>query len=206
MAFDGIPLAAFDFYEALESDNSKTFWTANKHVYDTAVRGPMTELVAVLEPEFGTAKLFRPYRDVRFSQDKSPYKTSQGAWFEESRRYLQISAAGLMIGGGAWQTSSEQVHRLRQAIDNDHSGVELDKTVTKLRRAGWDLNGERVTRVPTGYPKDHPRVELLKHKSMTASRDLGAPDWLATSQAAAEVRKQLRAVKPLVEWLDRHLG
>jgi uncharacterized protein (DUF2461 family) len=74
-AFTGFPLAALDFYDDLEMDNTKAFWTAHKDVYETAVRAPMAALVAALEPEFGPAKVYRPYRDVRFAKDKTPYKT-----------------------------------------------------------------------------------------------------------------------------------
>ncbi len=70
MSFDGFPIAALDFYEDLEDDNSKTFWQAHKHVYDESVRAPMEALLLELEKPFGPAKLFRPYRDVRFSKEK----------------------------------------------------------------------------------------------------------------------------------------
>jgi uncharacterized protein (DUF2461 family) len=68
-AFEGFPVAALDFYDDLELDNTKSFWAAHKDVYETCVKAPMAALVAALEPEFGTAKVFRPYRDVRFDKD-----------------------------------------------------------------------------------------------------------------------------------------
>ena len=68
MSFTGFPVAALDFYDDLEVDNTKSFWAAHKHVYLEAVRAPMTALVAELEAEFGPAKVFRPYRDVRFAR------------------------------------------------------------------------------------------------------------------------------------------
>src|SRR5258707_2617531 len=79
MAFDGWPEEALEFYEGLAADNSKAYWTANQAVYQDAVLRPMTDLVDELAAEFGEAKIFRPYRDVRFSADKSPYKTHIGA-------------------------------------------------------------------------------------------------------------------------------
>src|SRR2546430_17459135 len=100
MTFTGIPVAALDFYEDLEADNSKSFWTAHKHIYEESVRTPLEALAAELEPEFGSPKLFRPYRDVRFAKDKTPYKTQQGVWFAESARYVAGSAAGPIIAGG----------------------------------------------------------------------------------------------------------
>ena len=79
MGFRGWPAEAIEFYEGLEADNSKTYWTENKSVYENLVLRPMTELLAELTPEFGGSKIFRPYRDVRFSTDKAPYKTTIAA-------------------------------------------------------------------------------------------------------------------------------
>jgi hypothetical protein len=79
MSFQGWPEEALEFYEGLEADNSRTYWLAHKDVYDGSVLLPMTELMAELEPAHGESKIFRPYRDVRFSKDKSPYKTAIGA-------------------------------------------------------------------------------------------------------------------------------
>src|SRR5438270_6505775 len=116
MVFAGIPTAALDFYEDLEADNSKAFWTVHKSIYDDQVKAPLDALAHALEPEFGAPKFFRPYRDVRFSKDKTPYKTHQGVWFGESARYLHVSAAGLFLAAGYWDTSSSQVDRLRRAV------------------------------------------------------------------------------------------
>ena len=206
MKFEGIPLAALDFYEDLENDNSKSFWTAHKHVYDESVRAPLEALAAELERQFGPAKLFRPYRDVRFSKDKTPYKTAQGAWFGESALYLQISAAGLFVAGGYWQTSSAQVDRLRRAVADDVVGPQLERALTGLRRKKFTVGGEQLSRVPAGFAKDHPRADLLRYKTLTAHRELGAPDWLPTPAARAEIVKAWRGMLPLVSWLETHVG
>ncbi|MDP9183029.1 MAG: DUF2461 domain-containing protein [Actinomycetota bacterium] len=206
MTFTGIPVAALDFYEDLENDNSKTFWTAHKHVYDESVRGPLEELGAALAGEFGTPKVFRPYRDVRFAKDKTPYKTNQGVFFDDSARYLHISAAGLFVAGGYWDTSSAQVAKLREAVAADRSGPKLDTALAAVRKARFEIGGQQLSRVPAGYPKDHPRAELLKHKSLTGHRELGAPTWLMTKRAVPEVTKAFRALAPLVDWLDDHVG
>ena len=79
MSFRGWPAEAITFYEGLEADNSKTYWTANKDVYESAVVAPFRALSDEVAEMFGLLRLFRPYRDVRFSKDKSPYKTGQGA-------------------------------------------------------------------------------------------------------------------------------
>src|SRR6478609_4809175 len=110
MAFEGFPDDGLVFYEGLEADNSKTYWTRHKAAYDTFVRGPLQALLEEIAPEFGTPKVFRPYRDVRFSHDKTPYKTHQGAVVHPDGAgagswYIQISAEGLMVSGGCWRSS-----------------------------------------------------------------------------------------------------
>ena len=82
LVFNGWPAEALEFYEGLEADNSKAYWTANKAVYETAVRQPLDALSATIADEFGELVVFRPYRDVRFAKDKSPYKTAMGALTE----------------------------------------------------------------------------------------------------------------------------
>jgi uncharacterized protein (TIGR02453 family) len=206
MTFAGIPIAALDFYEDLEADNTKAFWTAHKQVYDEAVKAPLEALVAVLAVEFGSAKLFRPYRDVRFARDKTPYKTHQGAWFSESSLYLQVSAAGLMVAGGYWDTSSAQVERLRRAVVDDIAGAALERALATVGRARFTLGGHQLTRVPSGYPKEHPRADLLRYKSLSARREFGSPAWLTTKRAQSEVVKAWRSMNPLISWLDTHVG
>ena len=206
MSFTGIPTAALDFYEDLEADNSKAFWTAHKQVYDEQVKAPLEALAHELGKQFGEAKLFRPYRDVRFSKDKTPYKTHQGVYFGESALYLQVSAAGLFVAGGYWDTSSAQVERLRRAVADDVAGAELERTLAAVKRKKLDIGGQRLTRVPSGYEKDHPRADLLKYKSLTASATLGCPAWLSTPKAKTEIVKAWRSITPLVAWLNTHVG
>ncbi len=206
MTFTGIPTAALDFYEDLSDDNSKSWWAAHKHIYDESVRAPMEALAAELASEFGPAKLFRPYRDTRFARDKTPYKTNQGAWFGESSVYVHIDAAGLMLAGGYWQTVPAQIDRLRRAVADDVAGAELERAISKVTRAGFDLGGQQLVRVPPGYPKDHPRADLLRYKTLTAHREFGAPAWLATKRAKSEIVKHLRSLAPLTGWLNGHVG
>jgi uncharacterized protein (TIGR02453 family) len=206
MSFGGIPVAALDFYEDLEADNTKAFWTAHKAIYDEQVKAPLEALAEALGPEFGAPKFFRPYRDVRFAKDKTPYKTHQGIWFGETARYLHISAAGLFVAAGYWDTSSAQVDRLRRAVADDVSGAALERAVAAVTKAKFDIGGHQLTRVPTGYDKDHPRADLLRYKSLTAHREVGCPSWLSTKRAQTEITKAFRSVAPLVSWLDTHVG
>lgn len=206
MAFTGIPLKALDFYEDLEADNSKSFWAAHKHVYEQAVRGPLEELAEALGKEFGPGKLFRPYRDVRFSADKTPYKTHQGVWFAESSTYVHVGAEGLFVAAGYWRTTPDQVARLRRAVADDRTGPALAAAVTGVAKKGFEIGGHRLVRVPAGFEKDHPRADLLRHKTLTAHRELGAPEWMGTPKARTEIAKLWRTMAPLVAWLDAHVG
>ncbi|WP_336084443.1 DUF2461 domain-containing protein [Nocardia sp. SSK8] len=203
MAFTGFPLAGLDFYEDLEADNSKAFWSARKQTYDEAVRAPMIALTAELAAEFGEAKIFRPYRDVRFSADKSPYKTHQGAVVGVAPGvgwYVQIGAAGLLVGGGCFMPSPPALATLRATIDDEVRGAELAKILAATTAAGFQIDGERLKTKPKGYSADHPRIELLRHKSLVARREFGAPDWLTTPAAASEIRRAWTELRPLVEW------
>ncbi|MEU2034746.1 DUF2461 domain-containing protein [Nocardia amamiensis] len=207
--FAGFPLAGLDFYEDLEADNSKAFWTANKEIYDRAVKQPMTALVTELEPAFGSAKIFRPYRDVRFAKDKSPYKTAQGAVVRAAPGvgwYVQINAGGLFVGGGFYQGSPDQLAQLRATIDDDVRGPELVAILAKLAAAGFTIGGEQLKTRPKGYDADHPRIDLLRHKSLTCGKEFGAPAWLETPRAAKEVRAAWETMRPLIEWLAAVVG
>ncbi|QLY32583.1 DUF2461 domain-containing protein [Nocardia huaxiensis] len=202
--FTGFPLTGLDFYEDLEADNSKSFWNANKKVWEESVRDPLLALVAELEPDFGPAKIFRPYRDVRFSKDKSPYKTHQGAVVHTTQTsgwYVHISAAGLFVAGGLYAASPAQLAALRTAIDDDVRGAELEAILARLESAGYQIGGDKLATKPKGYSIDHPRIDLLRHKSLTAGKEFGAPDWLTTPRAATEVRAAWEELRGLQEFL-----
>jgi uncharacterized protein (TIGR02453 family) len=206
MAFTGISFAALDFYEDLEADNSKSFWTAHRHVYDEQVKAPLQELAAELAGEFGAAKFFRPFRDVRFAKDKTPYKTHQGVYFAESRRYLQVSAAGLYASGGYYDMASDQVARYRRAVAEDLPGQSLVQSIKLATKSKLEIRGDQLSRIPSGFAKDHPRQELLRHKSIWATREFGCPDWLQTPRAKTELVRAWRAMQPLIDWLDKNVG
>ena len=201
----GFPEEAIVFYEGLEADNTKAYWTDHKQVYDRAVRAPLDALLAELAPEFGPAKVFRPYRDVRFSKDKTPYKTHAAAVVEQDGSlYVQLGADGLFVGGGYWHTQSDQVSRLRAAVDDDLSGRQLQDVLDSL--VGWQLLGERLKRLPKPYSPDHPRAELLLHKSLAAGLRFEPDEWLHTPECGERIAAAWRQVQPLNAWLSQHVG
>lgn len=210
MAFAGFPAEAFAFYEGLEADNSKTYWTAHKDVYDTCVRGPMTDLAAELAPLVrAEPKVFRPHRDVRFSKDKSPYKTHQGAFFEVASGigyYVHVDAGGLFTAAGFYAHSRGQTARFREAVDAPATGTELEKIVRTLTRHGFDRGGDRVKTRPRGCPPDHPRLELMRHEALTAGRRHQAGPELEGRAAFDLVRTDWRRLRPLVDWVETNVG
>ncbi|MGP4093452.1 DUF2461 domain-containing protein [Nonomuraea sp. KM90] len=208
MGFTGFPDEAFLFYEGLEADNSKTYFARHKQLYEDAVRAPMLALTDELAAEFGAAQLFRPYRDVRFSKDKSPYKTHQGAFVDLMPAiglYVEISAAGLFTAGGVYSTASDQLARYRAAVDEDLSGKPLEAIASTLVAEGYELGGERLKTRPRGFEEDHPRIELLRHKSLYAGMRFEPEEWVHTAQVREHVERTWRACGPLVEWLCTHV-
>ncbi|WP_309650496.1 DUF2461 domain-containing protein [Nocardioides sp.] len=206
MEFTGFPVAAFDFYDDLEVDNTKSFWEAHKGVYDQAVKQPMTALTAGLEQEFGTPKIFRPYRDVRFAKDKTPYKTHQGAFVAAGQSmgwYVEIAPRGMRVGGGFYEASGPRLAAVRDAIADDVSGPALKRLLTKLEKVGFEVGGEQLKTSPRGWPADHPRIGLLRHKQLVVGKPYGFESFIHTPELLDHVRDDWRALKPLIAWLDR---
>jgi uncharacterized protein (TIGR02453 family) len=207
VTFRGWPAAAVDFYDGLDEDNSKAYWTAHKAVYDEAVRAPLDALLAELAPEFGVAKVFRPHRDVRFSKDKSPYKDHVGAiCTDEAGRvcYVQLGAVGLMAGGGWYELAAPALERLRRAIADDRTGPGLQAVVAAMGEAGLALGGAALKTAPRGYPRDHARVALLRQKAFYGYQQWPVAPWLSTPGARDRVVAAWRACRPLQDWIAVH--
>jgi uncharacterized protein (TIGR02453 family) len=205
MAFSGWPAEALAFYEGLEADNSKAYWTERKAVYQEKVLRPMEELLEELAPEFGEGKIFRPYRDIRFSLDKTPYKTHIGATVGGTG-YVQLSADGLAVGAGRWHLESAELTQYRAAVAGP-DGAELAAVVGALTTAGIEVHGhETLKTAPRGYSADHPRIDLLRHKGLTTWQHWPPAPWLATADAATRVTGVLRTSTDLCDWLVSHVG
>jgi uncharacterized protein (TIGR02453 family) len=206
MTFRGWPEEALDFYDGLAADNSKAYWTEHKADYEEKVLGPMTELTEELAAEFGEPKIFRPYRDVRFSSDKSPYKTHIGAVIGGTG-YVQLSAEGLGAGAGMWQMDPEQLTRYRTAVVDDAKGAELEEIVAVIEKADVTVHGHGVLKsAPRGFPADHPRIALLRYKGLTAWKQWPVEPWLETASAKDRVVSFFRTTRPLCDWLSTHVS
>lgn len=214
MAFTGFGEAVVDFYDGLLADNSKAYWEDNLAIYRRDIRAPMEALLAELEVEFasdfGTGKVFRPNRDVRFARDKSPYKTHCGAVIEAGRGggayYVEVSSEGMLVGGGCFHLQSDQIARFRQAVDTDLHGPELERIVTTLRDSGWEIKGEQLKTKPRGYSDDHPRIDLLRHKSLYAVKRWEPDDTLHEPACLDRVRQAWREVRDFNTWAADHVG
>jgi uncharacterized protein (TIGR02453 family) len=205
--FEGFPEEALVFYEGLRADNTKAYWTDHRAMYDSAVKAPMEALLAQLEPEFGKAKFFRPYRDVRFAKDKTPYKDHAGAVVVDEKSgalYVQLSADGLYVGGGYWHTQTDQAKRLRAAVADDRTGSELERILASLRE--WQVIGERLKRLPKPYAPDHPRADLLHHKALAAGLAFEPAEWLHEPECGDRVAQAWREVSSLRDGLNTHVG
>ncbi|WP_347350634.1 DUF2461 domain-containing protein [Intrasporangium sp.] len=209
MTFTGLPRAAVDFYAALEKDNSRQFWLAHRDTYDRAVHDPMTALLHLLEGEFGPGKAFRPYRNLRYSRDKTPYKTNQGIFVGAAGPftgwYAEVSAEGFRLGGGFYHPDGAALAAYRTAVAGP-SGAALAGMVADLTDSGWELNDEALRTAPRGVPRDHPRIALLRHRTLTVMRWIADPAVVETPRLAEQVRERWREVRPLVEWLAAVVG
>lgn len=206
--FRGWPEDFQRFFIGLELDNSKRYFEANRRVYEDFVKAPMVALVESLEQDYGPGKIFRPNRDIRFSKDKSPYKTNIAASVGMGDRggYISLDARGLMVASGRYQLMPDQLIRFRKKAAAESTGAPLAAVVSKLEKAGYEIAGEALKRVPAGWPQEHPRARLLRHQSLYAWKNLGLQPWLGSAAARSRIVKVLTDAEPLNDWFSRNLG
>jgi uncharacterized protein (TIGR02453 family) len=212
--FGGFPRELFTFLEGLEADNSKTYWDANKATWEASVREPVEALIADLEPEFGPLRTFRPNRDVRFSKDKSPYKTWVGVTTSERSvggigSFLRLEASGMRLASGSMVMAPDQIERFRSAIDNAAIGAEFEKIARQLGAAGLPVGPGRqppLTRTPAGYAKDHPREEKLRWKGAVVVKEYDRAAWMHRPGAVDKIREVWSGAAPLTNWIEKYVG
>ena len=209
MAFTGFPEEAIPFYEGLIADNSRTYWLANKPVFDRAVKAPMVALLDELS-EYGPFHIFRPNKDVRFAKDKTPYKDHIGAYGESQGGagfYVHFSATGMLAGSGYYHMASDQLDRFRQAVDADAVGGEIVAITEELGKKGLEFSAIGALKTaPRGYARDHPRIELLRRKGLVGTRRWEPARWMHTKGAVGRVREAWELGAPMTAWLDAHVG
>jgi uncharacterized protein (TIGR02453 family) len=206
--FRGWPEEFQRFFIGLELENSKRYFEANRRTYEEAVKAPMVALMASLEDEVGPSKIFRANRDIRFSKDKSPYKTNIAgtAGMGGKGGYISLDARGLTVAAGRYELTTAELNKYRKRVAADATGKALAAIVAKLEKAGYGIGGEALKRVPAGLPQDHPRARLLKHKLLYIYKNFGLQPWLGSSAARKHVVKVWSDAEPLNDWLTRNLG
>lgn len=208
MTFGGLHPDAPVFFRELAADNTKAWWTANNERYLAHVRGPFEELAMQLEPEFGDVKIFRPYRDVRFSADKTPYKTHIGMLSRAPiAHYLQLSEHGLLIGGGVYDVPPAALARFREIVDDDRLSAQLQTVLAQMDAAHLSpMTDDALRTAPRGYPIDHPRIELLRLKHLAVGDEEELAEWMWTPDAFEIISDTWRSVSLWCTWVAENLG
>jgi uncharacterized protein (TIGR02453 family) len=223
--------ASFAFLRGLKANNNKLWFEAHRADYEEHLRQPMRALIEEMEVRFARMcpeiigdprrSMFRINRDIRFSRDKSPYKTHAACWLYHRAAtrgvggeaesgsagfYFHIEPGRSMVGGGLWMPPRSMLKKLRDAIADDPRGFEriARDTVLVKRFGGLDDEG-RLKRMPRGFPEDHPAAEWLKYQSFTSGRSL--TDAQVTSGKLPKLlEEEFSRLLPLVRWLNNAIG
>jgi uncharacterized protein (TIGR02453 family) len=206
MGFSGWSPDAVGFFEGLQADNTKAYWSAHKAFYEASVREPMAELLGELSGEFGPGRIARPYRDMRFRAGQAPYKTEIYATLERGG-YVRLGADGLTAALGYYTMTGAQLELYRHAVSDETGGAQLAEMVGRLRAQGLEVGGGQTLKsAPRGYSRNHPRIDLLRYKGLICWRHWPVAPWLHTAQAKDHVVGFLRTAAPLHQWLDQRVG
>jgi uncharacterized protein (TIGR02453 family) len=220
--FAGMPDEGLAFLEDLEDRNTKAFFDANRAVFTTQVQAPFAALVEAAAarlrgsvPGIGQPKVFRIYRDLRFSKDKTPYKTSMSASVPSRVRddgdrtgvdtgyYVNVGPAGLYVASGLYHPSREDLARVRAAIADPGTGPELEAILGRAAGTGLEPWLDPLQRMPRDWPADHPRAGLLKARSLVLNRQHDRAPWLTTAELLDHLLAGWKAMVPFNRWLER---
>jgi len=226
----GFPPDAFVFLRALARHNTRAWFTANRPRYEQQLRAPMSALVEELDVRLATIapeiigdprrSMFRIHRDVRFSRDKSPYKTNAGCWFyhEDAGRgvgqdgeggagfYFHLAPEGCFVAAGIWMPGAAALARLRAALAEHPAGFARIVGAPAFRRRYGRLSEEAMLkRLPRGYAPGHPAEAWLRYKSFTVSRPITAAT-VTSPRLVSTLAADFRALRPFVRWLNGALG
>jgi uncharacterized protein (TIGR02453 family) len=211
-SFQGFGPTVRQWFKGLEADNSRDYFAARRGFYEESIRDQMAALLTELSEEFGgELKMFRQNRDIRFSTDKSPYKTNTygvlyGSEIAAQGLYASISATGLLAGSGYHVMAPDQLERYREAVADEREGPVLARIAVEAEREGLELWGESLATAPRGYPKDHPRIELLRRRSLSLGALMRFGRGISRDDGRQFVAMTWRAAAPVTGWLDQHVG
>jgi uncharacterized protein (TIGR02453 family) len=209
------PKEGLEFLRALKRNNRRLWFQKRKEEYERVVKGPMIEFVMALAhdlpPEYvadPAKSIFRIYRDVRFSKDKSPYKTHASAHFPCREKnglgpgfYFHISGEDVWIGGGFYAPTPQEALAVRTRIAESHRTFESIVKSPEFHKRFGELQGAKLTRVPRGFPADHPAAEWLKHKQWIAGAEL-KPETALGPKFYDTLVAHFRAALPLLRFLN----
>ncbi|WP_051669535.1 DUF2461 domain-containing protein [Bryobacter aggregatus] len=222
VGFPGFPKEALQFFQGLEKNNNREWFEKKKPVYEEKVKAPMIELVAALNQEllaFAPEHIVEPkkailriYRDIRFSKDKTPYKTNIAADFhrhnlgkgEGASFYIHLTTKEFMIAAGVYNPLPEHLKLYRAWIADHHAEFRKIVENQKLKNLMGELQGEVMKRTPKGYLPGHPAEDLLKRKMYIFWTSL-PPELAETSALLGEISKRMKALTPFIEFLNRPL-
>lgn len=208
--FTGFGPDLIPFYEGLITDNSRTYWLEHKATFDEQIAGPARALAAALTEEFGAVKVFRPHRDVRFSKDKSPYKT-QVSMVRQTEGvgvlYFAVAPDAVDLAGGIYAPEPGQLRRFRELQDDPRAVRSMDALLGGLEDQGFTLMTESaLVTAPRGWTVDHPRIEMLRLKHIAVGQDREPGSWLHHAGCRNEVAGAWRAIQRWNDWLQGRLA
>ncbi|MBN9482733.1 MAG: hypothetical protein BGO70_07650 [Bacteroidetes bacterium 43-93] len=213
--------ATIDFLTNLEKNNNKAWFDENRKKYEAAkgdfenfveaVQAALTKLEPAIADHKAKDAIFRIFRDVRFSKDKTPYKSHFGAYFSRAGRkapdagyYMHIEPGKSFLAGGMWMPDAPILKKLRQEIDYNFEEFKsiIGKPAFKKQFTKWE--GEQLKTLPQGYTADNPAIDFLKMKSFIVSTPIADKDVLA-KDSVKQIEKVYSQMKPLVDFLNRAL-
>ncbi len=220
--FPGFPPEARKFLGDLKRHNTRDWFMPRKPVFEGKVKGPMTELVLSLgegmrefAPELNTdpkKAIYRIYRDVRFSNDKSPYKPWIAAVFSPRGLpkhagggiYFHISSDEILVGGGVYAPGPAELLAIRNHMARHADEFRALLKERAFRRCFGEMTGETLKRAPKGFARDDPAADLLMHKQFLAINQL-PPEIAETPKLYTELTKSFRAMMPFLRFLNSPL-
>jgi uncharacterized protein (TIGR02453 family) len=223
--FTGFSPDALQFLADLAANNDRAWFKPRKADYERLIRVPLEALCVALAERFDQLRLpleadpkrspFRIYRDVRFSRDKSPYKSAQGADFpwrdsrDDAKRprgavggYFHLEPGNVFVGGGMWHPEPARLAAFRERVDRDPSAVFRAVEDPRFVSVFGSVSGETLTRNPAGFPGDHPYPRLLRLKDVVFSRRLSDDDVFSPGLPDI-IADDLDAARPVLLFLDQ---
>ncbi|MCY7413634.1 MAG: DUF2461 domain-containing protein [Salinibacterium sp.] len=207
----GFSAAAVEFLRGLAAHNTREYWLDHKVEFEALVQAPLESVLGALPEPYVGFRTFRMNRDVRFSSDKSPYKTAHSSLQHDrgAVRYIHFDADGLYVATGAYQFAPDQLERFRRAVDAPASGIALQEVISGLTASELEVTHggpEPLKTAPRGYDKDHPRIELLRFKGVTALARFAPALITDGDRVLAQVLGVFESSQPLVAWLQDNVG